>query len=106
MGAYVVNRRAAEVLLKKAYPIFLPADHFVARSHLFGLKTAVVEPFPVLLGSIADQTTIDYDLFRKYPRLIRWLTTLPYRGIVETRKNIHQLFEIATVKLFPPKPED
>ena len=104
-GGYVCDRRAAETILAKAYPIFLPYDHFLARSHLWGLQTAVVDPEPIVLGTEAAQTTINYRGFRKYPRLIRWTTTLPYRGCVEARKNLRQFQEILATKMFPPRPE-
>lgn len=104
-GAYVCDRRAAQTILDKAYPIFLPFDHFIARSCLWGLKTAVVDPTPIVLGEEAARSTIDYRAIRKYPRLVRWTTTLPYRGCVEARKNWRQFQEILATKLFPPRPE-
>lgn len=104
-GAYLCDRRAAETILAKAYPIFLPFDHFIARSHIWGLRTAVVDPTPIVLGTEAARTTINYRGGRKYPRLVRWPTTLPYRGCVEARKNWRQFREIVATKLFPPRPE-
>ncbi|MBP6985379.1 MAG: glycosyltransferase family 25 protein [Alphaproteobacteria bacterium] len=42
-GCYLLNRRAAQKLLEKAFPINLPIDHYFARPWEFGLRFTGVE---------------------------------------------------------------
>lgn len=104
-GAYLVNRRAAKCLLRYAYPVFLPSDHYIYRAPLFGLKTATVDPLPIHLNETSGSSTILYAQSYKYPGYIRWWTTLPYRGFIDTLILFRQLGEIVFSKIAPPRPE-
>ena len=42
-GAYLLNRKAAHILLEKALPIKMPIDHYFTRSWEFGLKFTGIE---------------------------------------------------------------
>lgn len=44
IGAYIINRDAAQKLLARALPIQMPIDHYFTRSWEFGLIFAGVEP--------------------------------------------------------------
>lgn len=105
LGAYLVNRRAAERFLRHAYPVFLPSDHYIYRAPLFGLKTATIDPLPIQLNETSGATTILYTRRYKYPGYVRWWTTLPYRGFFETLILARQLGEIVFSKIAPPRPE-
>ncbi len=43
-SCYLINRKAAIEFVKKAFPIFLPVDHYMMRPWEFGIKTRGVTP--------------------------------------------------------------
>jgi glycosyl transferase family 25 len=43
-GAYMLNKKSAQKLLKKSMPIKMPIDHYFTRSWEFGLRFSGVEP--------------------------------------------------------------
>ena len=43
-SCYLINRKAAIEFVKKAFPIFLPVDHYIMRPWEFGIKTRGVTP--------------------------------------------------------------
>jgi glycosyl transferase family 25 len=60
-AAYVVNRRAAETLLKSMRPITEQVDHALDRPWETGLRTRGIRPMPVVLAPVAHSTsTIGY----------------------------------------------
>jgi glycosyl transferase family 25 len=60
-AAYVVNRRAAETLLKSMRPITEQVDHALDRPWETGLRTRGIRPMPVILAPVAHTTsTIGY----------------------------------------------
>jgi glycosyl transferase family 25 len=60
-AAYVVNRRAAETLVKSMRPITEQVDHALDRPWETGLRTRGVRPMPVVLAPVAHTTsTIGY----------------------------------------------
>ena len=60
-AAYVVNRRAAETLLKSMRPISEQVDHALDRPWETGLRTRGIRPMPVVLAPVAHTTsTIGY----------------------------------------------
>lgn len=60
-AAYVVNRRAAESLLKSMRPISEQVDHALDRPWETNLRTRGVRPMPVVLAPVAHTTsTIGY----------------------------------------------
>ena len=60
-AAYVVNRRAAETLLKSMRPITEQVDHALDRPWENGLRVRGIRPMPVVLAPVAATTsTIDY----------------------------------------------
>ena len=60
-AAYVVNRRAAETLLKSMRHITEQVDHALERPWETGLRVRGVRPLPVVLAPVAATTTIGYD---------------------------------------------
>jgi glycosyl transferase family 25 len=68
-AAYVVNRRAAETLLKSMRPISEQVDHALDRPWETGLRTRGIRPMPVVLAPVAHTTsTIGYQDRAKTPR--------------------------------------
>jgi glycosyl transferase, family 25 len=60
-AAYVVNRRAAETLLKSMLPISEQVDHALDRPWETGLRIRGIRPMPVVLAPVATTTsTIGY----------------------------------------------
>jgi len=60
-AAYVVNRHAAETLLKSMHPITEQVDHALDRPWETGLRTRGIRPMPVVLAPVAHTTsTIGY----------------------------------------------
>jgi glycosyl transferase family 25 len=60
-AAYVVNRRAAESLLRSMLPITEQVDHALDRPWETGLRTRGIRPMPVVLAPVAHTTsTIGY----------------------------------------------
>ena len=60
-AAYVINRRAAETLLKSMRPITEQVDHALDRPWETGLRTRGIRPMPVVLAPVAHTTsTIGY----------------------------------------------
>ena len=60
-AAYVVNRRAAETLLKSMRPISEQVDHALDRPWETGLRVRGIRPMPVVLAPVAATTsTIGY----------------------------------------------
>jgi glycosyl transferase family 25 len=67
-AAYVVNRRAAETLLKSMRPITEQVDHALDRPWETGLRTRGIRPMPVVLAPVAHTTsTIGYQDKAKTP---------------------------------------
>ena len=65
-AAYVVNRRAAETLLKSMRPITEQVDHALDRPWETRLRTRGIRPMPVVLAPVAGtSSTIGYQDKRK-----------------------------------------
>ena len=70
-AAYVVNRRAAETLLKSMRPISEQVDHALDRPWETGLRTRGIRPMPVVLAAVAGtSSTIGYQDKAKARRTI------------------------------------
>jgi len=70
-AAYVVNRRAAETLLKSMRPITEQVDHALDRPWETGLRTRGIRPMPVILAPVAGtSSTIGYQDKAKAPRTL------------------------------------
>lgn len=78
-GAYMLHRRAAEVLLEQLSPMQLPIDHALDREWAYGLRAASVYPLPVDQEEHAFVSQIKPMLKEKLPALQRYWTVLPFR---------------------------
>lgn len=84
-GAYLVNRRAAETMLRRYLPMNLPYDHRFDLEWLDGLTAAGISPAPVRQGGFATQ--IQSGVRRSYIHpLLRYWTVLPFRTFWEVSR--------------------
>ncbi len=78
-GAYVVSRHAADVLLQKLVPMFLPIDHALDREWAYGLRSAAVIPLPVSQVEHPFTTQIPATKNYKLPAIQRYWSVFPFR---------------------------
>lgn len=89
-GAYLVNRKAANKIVKNLLPMWLPYDHAFDREWTMGFKTLCVDPLPVIQNKKFD-TQIAADNSYKYPSFIRYMTVLPFRTYNELSRLVARL---------------
>jgi glycosyl transferase family 25 len=82
-GAYVVNPKAATVLLKCLRPMYLPFDHAFDREWFFGLRALFVHPFPVGQQDGHFTSQINLPEKREFSPWIRYWTVFPFRTYTE-----------------------
>ena len=94
-AAYVVNRRAAETLLRSMRPITEQVDHALDRPWETGLRIRGVRPMPVVLAPVAHTTsTIGYQDRAKARRTLgKSLKLFLSRAKKEICRFGHGLFE-------------
>ncbi len=85
-GAYMVHRKAAEVLLRQLVPMSLPLDHALDREWAYGLKSASIFPLPVDQVDHAFGSQIRENVGEKLPIWRRYWTVFPYRAINEVNR--------------------
>ncbi|MFI0348150.1 MAG: glycosyltransferase family 25 protein [Chthoniobacterales bacterium] len=78
-GAYLIDRKAAEIFVKRLLPMWLPWDHAIDREWFFGLKAFAVAPFPISQTNKKFRSAIQENSQQKLSTLERWLTTYPYQ---------------------------
>ena len=102
-GAYLLNKYAAQQILKELKPMWLPYDHAFSREWTFGVKTMIINPLPVD-QNITSESQINASSNYKLPRLKRTsvllfrlyteLSRLAYRTI----RILKLKFQISTIK--------
>ncbi len=107
-GAYLVNRKAAQILISKLIPMRLNADIAIYYSVPSKIREATVMPFPIPLNDMKDFSTIGtlpkYPLF--HPAIFRYVFLTPYRYFTRAWRHLHRLRVGVMRKWFPPKPRD
>lgn len=85
-GAYMLNRKAAEVLRKALVPMWLPIDHALDREWSYGLTAASIHPLPISQEdhNFASQTIPSKN--EKLPAWQRYWTVFPYRASNEIQR--------------------
>jgi GR25 family glycosyltransferase involved in LPS biosynthesis len=97
-GAKIVNRFAAERIVKKLLPMRLPHDVSLFYDFPIGINEATVQPYPILLKEdLANNSTITrqeprYPFFS--PTVIRYLTVLPYKFISRAVRKIERTRQV------------
>jgi len=84
-GGYVINRRAAEVFLRRLLPIRVAWDIAFDVEHLLGLRSVFVTPLPIDQNT-GQESQIQNDIRRfRLPRW-RYLTVFPTRVFFESTR--------------------
>lgn len=78
-GAYIVDRKAAEALVKGLLPMWLPWDHAADREWPFGLKAVSVSPFPISQTEEKFTSAIQGNSQPRLSSRERWRSTYPYQ---------------------------
>lgn len=81
-GGMVVNRFAAQTIIKKLLPMKMPYDLALYCDFPVGIREASVNPYPIQFREIFEScigTTERYPIL--HPAMFRYLTVLPYRII-------------------------
>lgn len=82
-GAYLIDRKAASILVRKLLPMWLPWDHAIDREWNFGLKALSVAPFPLSQSDEKFESAIQKASQPKHSTFQRCLTTYPYQAVNE-----------------------
>ena len=82
-GAYLIDRKAAAILVNELTPMWLPWDHAIDREWTFGLRALAVAPFPISQTDEKFESTIQKMSQPKLSSLQRCLTTYPYQALNE-----------------------
>lgn len=91
-GAYVVNRKAAQKLVKVLLPMKLPLDHAYDREWLWGLRALMI--YPILANQRNGfESQIKARKHYKLPAYIRYLTVFPYRTVNEISRVFYRLVQ-------------
>ena len=104
-GAYMVNRKAAERLLKHIVPMRIPYDHALDQNWLMRLTIAMIKPYPIVLNETSGDSMIAQHKSYKLPFFQRYVTVLPYRGAMTLGYWIKQLSTTAKYLIRKPKPK-
>ena len=78
-GAYVVDRTAARVLVRRLWPMWLPYDHAIDREWCHGLRSACIVPFPISQSEKRFPSIIQRNSKPKLSSGRRWCFTYPYQ---------------------------
>jgi len=103
-GSYMVNRKAAERLLKHLVPMRVPYDHALDQNWLMGLTAAMIKPYPIVLNETAWNSSIGASKDYKLPFFQRYMTVLPYRSVMTLGRWGKQLSTAAKYLIVKPKP--
>lgn len=97
-GAYLVSRHAAEVLLQKLVPMFLPIDHALDREWAYGLRAATVIPLPISQQehSFATQIPTHHKFKLHWSR--RYWTVFPFRCRNELQRIISRRRQLQSAR--------
>ena len=109
--AYLVNRKAAERIIKFSLPMYLPYDHAYEQNWRMDLTAMMIVPFPIVLNEHCRYSTIDTadhltrGVRTKLPFFYRYLFSpvLPYRGLMTCQRWRKQIGTALWYRLFPPK---
>jgi len=106
-GAYVVNRYAAETIIKKCLPIRLPTDVTLFHDWSIGLREVTVHPFPIQLEETARKNSTigkEYRYPFLHPASFRHVIHLPYRICSRSARQITRICWAMQNYFFPPVP--
>jgi glycosyl transferase family 25 len=96
-GSYLLNRKAAKVLIKKLIPMYLPYDHAFDREWLLNLRIMYIHPSPIK-QNIFENSQIKATSEYKLKRLNR-ISTLLFRTYNELSRVLFRLKQLLIYKL-------
>lgn len=85
-GAYLVDRAAAQALVRGLLPMWLPYDHALDREWAHGIHAASVIPFPASQDESGFRSSIQRGKSLKLPKLRRMMGTYPYQVVNEVSR--------------------
>ncbi|MDF1608324.1 glycosyltransferase family 25 protein [Hoeflea sp. YIM 152468] len=97
-GGYVVNRRCAEVFLKRLLPIRVAWDIAFDIEYLMGLRSVFVVPVPIDQNT-GMETQIQFTAERVKLSPTRYLTVFPYRAYLETNRFVRRGLRLLRKKI-------
>lgn len=96
-GAYLVNRRCAEIFLRRLDPMRMAWDIAFDIEYLMGLKSAFLLPLPVnQLTEMETQIQANNSLY-KLPGW-RYLTVFPWRAWLESNRMLHRGWRLLSLQ--------
>ena len=98
-GAYLIDRRAASILVKELLPMWLPWDHAIDHEWIFGLRALSVTPFPISQTDEKFESAIQKTSQPKLSSLQRWMTTYPYQALNELSRWLARGFYFLRLQL-------
>ena len=106
-GGKIVNRYAAERIIKKCLPMRLPHDVTLFYDWPIGIREVSVRPFPIQLNCVLAQDSNigvqpSYPFF--HPLTIAQVTRLPYHILSRTARKISRIRRAMQYHCRPPKP--
>jgi glycosyl transferase family 25 len=93
-GAYLVTRHAAQVLLDKLLPMWLPIDHALDREWNYGLRASAVLPLPISQVDHNFGSQIAGQVNHKLPWYQRYWTVFPYRFMNESKRLFYRQLQL------------
>ena len=106
-GGKIVNRYAAETIIKKCLPMRLPHDVTLFYDLPIGIREVTIHPFPVQLNEVDSKNSVigkepRYPLF--HPASLRHVISLPYRICSRTTRKISRICLALRYRFDPPQP--
>jgi len=106
-GAKVVNRYAAETIIKKCLPMRLPHDVTLFYDWPIGIREVTVQPFPIQLNAATRQSSIGmshrYPFF--HPAILRYPLQLTYRLYSRVVRYTSRFYWALRNYFCPPRPQ-
>ncbi|GEM_PF-204277 len=101
-GASIVNRHAAETIIKKCLPMRAAYDDTLYCYWPMGIREVTIQPFPITLGTLAGNSTIE-GVSSRCPYLLRFFRP-PYRYFTRTTRKISRILHAMQNYFWPPLP--
>jgi glycosyl transferase, family 25 len=99
-GAYIVDRTAARVLVRRLLPMWLPYDHAIDREWFHGLRAACLVPFPVSQSEKRFWSVIQRNSKPKRSSGRRWCSTYPYQIFNEFTRWVFRVAHYISLQAF------
>ena len=100
-GSYLINRKAAEAILKKLKVMSLPIDHAIDRDWLLNIRSLCISPSPILLKEELHLRNSFINATKSYKLnpLIRYWAMVPYRFVNELIRIFYKILIWVKIKI-------